>query len=60
MMCKDHFSGFVWLCALPREEAAAVPNELDILFTDVVYPQIFHTDDGKEFTTLSVESPCIT
>ena len=51
MTCKDRFSGFCWLCCLTKKAATDVAHELNILFADVGYPHIFHTDNGKEFTT---------
>ncbi len=40
---KDHSTGLVYLCALPRERAAFVAAELEKVFGFVGYPEIFHT-----------------
>jgi hypothetical protein len=40
---KDHSTGLVYLCALPRKKAAFVAAELEKFFGFVGYPEIFHT-----------------
>jgi transposase InsO family protein len=50
MTVKDHATGFVFLCALPRKRADFVAYKLQEFFGVIGYPIIFHTDNGKEFT----------
>lgn len=47
---KDHATGFVFICALPRKRARLVAYKLQEYFGTIGYPIIFHTDNGKEFT----------
>jgi hypothetical protein len=48
MTVKDHLTGLIYLAALPRKKAVYVAQELEKYFVSF-YPQIFHTDNGKEF-----------
>jgi hypothetical protein len=50
MTVKDHATGFVFICALPRKRADFVAYKLQEFFGVIGYPIIFHTDNGKEFT----------
>jgi hypothetical protein len=50
MTLKDHATGFIYLCALPRKRANLVAYKLQEIFGVIGYPKIFHTDNGKEFT----------
>jgi hypothetical protein len=43
MTVKDHSTGLVYLCALPRKKAAFVAAKLEKFFGFVSYPEIFHT-----------------
>jgi hypothetical protein len=43
MTVKDHLTGLVYLCALPRKKATFVAAELEKFFDFVGYPKIFHT-----------------
>ncbi len=43
MTVKDHSTGLVYLCALPRKMAKFVAAELEKFFGFVGYPEIFHT-----------------
>jgi hypothetical protein len=43
MMVKDHLTGLVYLCALPRKKAQFVAAELEKYFGLIGYPEIFHT-----------------
>jgi hypothetical protein len=43
MTVKDHSTGLVYLCALPRKKAAFVAAKLEKFFGFVGYPEIFHT-----------------
>ncbi len=43
MTVKDHSTGLVYLCALPRKMAAFVAAKLEKFFGFVGYPEIFHT-----------------
>jgi hypothetical protein len=47
---KDHCTGLVYLCALPRKRPKLVLYKLQEIFGSIGYPKIFHTDNGKEFT----------
>ncbi len=40
---KDHFTGLVYLCALPQKKATFVAAKLEKFFGFVGYPKIFHT-----------------
>ena len=50
MTVKDHATGFVYICALPRKRPSLVAYKLQEYFGVIGYPIIFHTDNGKEFT----------
>lgn len=50
MTVKDHFTQFTVLTALPRKKASHVAFELDKIFGMIGFPNIFHTDNGTEFT----------
>jgi hypothetical protein len=43
MTVKDHSTGLVYLCALPRKKAIYVAAELEKYFGLIGYPEIFHT-----------------
>jgi hypothetical protein len=43
MTVKDHSTGLVYLCGLPRKKAAFVAAKLEKFFGFVGYPKIFHT-----------------
>ncbi len=43
MTVKDHSTGLVYLCALPRKMATFDAAELEKFFAFVGYPKIFHT-----------------
>jgi hypothetical protein len=43
MTVKDHSTGLVYLCALPRKKAISVAAELEKYFGLIGYPEIFHT-----------------
>ena len=49
MVVKDHFTKFMWLRPLARKQGVLVAAELRLLFHEVGFPLIFHTDNGKEF-----------
>jgi len=51
---KDHSTGLIWLSSLPFKAARFVVYELERYFGFVGYPQIFHTDNGKEFVAKKV------
>ena len=54
MTVKDHFTGLVYLAALPCKFAKFVVHELEKYFGFVGYPNIFHTDNGKKFIAKKV------
>ena len=54
MVVKDHFTKFVWLRPIQRKEAKFVAAELRILFHEVGFPLIFHTDNGTVFINVLV------
>lgn len=54
MTVKDHATGFVHICALPRKRPKLVAYRLQEIFGIIGYPTIFHTDNGKEFTAKSI------
>ena len=54
MVIKDHFTKYVWLRPIPKKEGELVAAELRILFHDVGFPLIFHTDNGSEFMNETV------
>jgi hypothetical protein len=47
---KDHATGLMYLCALPRKHPDLVAYKLQEIFGVIGYPKIFHMDNGKEFT----------
>jgi hypothetical protein len=47
---KDHATGLMYLCALPRKHPDLVTYKLQEIFGVIGYPKIFHMDIGKEFT----------
>ena len=51
---KDHFSGYAVLHSIPSKLAKCVACELNYLFGNFGFPQIFHTDNGNEFTAQEV------
>ncbi len=50
MTLKDHATGFIYMCALPKKRANLVTYKLHEIFGVIGSPKIFHTDNGKEFT----------
>ena len=46
---KDHCTGHIWLRPIRQKEAKLVARELKILFYEIGFPLIFHTDNGTEF-----------
>jgi transposase InsO family protein len=54
MTIKDHATGLMHLCALPRKQPKLVAYRLQELFGLLGCPRIFHTDNGKEFTAAAV------
>jgi hypothetical protein len=50
LVIKDHATGLVYLCALPRKHPSIVAYKLQEIFGFIGFPKIFHTDNGKEFT----------
>jgi hypothetical protein len=51
---KDHATGLMYLCALPRKRPDLVAYKLQEIFGVIGYPKIFHTNNGKEFTAKSI------
>jgi transposase InsO family protein len=49
LVIKDHATGFIYLCALPRKQANLVACKLEEIFGVIGYPKIMHSDNGKEF-----------
>jgi hypothetical protein len=47
---KDHATGLMYLCALPRKCPDLIAYKLQEIFGVIGYPKIFYTDNGKEFT----------
>ena len=50
IVLKDHFSGLTYITSIPRKRARYVAHELNKIFGLIGYPNVFHTDNGKEFT----------
>ena len=50
MTLKDHATGLIHICALPRKRPDLIAYKLQETFGVIGYPKIFHTDNGKEFT----------
>jgi hypothetical protein len=46
--CKDHFTGFTGIFAIPKKEATFFVHRLGQFFAIIGYPKLFHTDNGKE------------
>jgi hypothetical protein len=51
LVIKDHATGLVYLCALPMKHPNLVAYKLQEIFGIIGFLKIFHTDNGKEFTT---------
>ncbi len=51
---RDHLTGLIYLSSLPLKKAIYVAFELEKYFGLVGYPQIFHTDNWKEFIARTV------
>ena len=51
---KDHFTGLTFVTSIPRKRPKYVAYELEKYFGLVGYPAIFHTDNGKEFTSKEI------
>lgn len=49
LVCKDHFTKFIYADAISNRTAAVVAESLVRHFTSVGYPLILHTDNGAEF-----------
>jgi hypothetical protein len=49
LVIKDHATGFIYLCALPRKQADLVARKLQEIFGVIGYPKIMHSNNGKEF-----------
>ena len=56
MTVKDHFTKFMWLRPLQRKQGILVASELRILFHEIGFPLIFHSDNGREFINEEVYS----
>ena len=56
LVTKDHCTTFIWLRAIPRKEATIVAAELRLLFHEIGFPLIFHSDNGTEFMASVLES----
>ena len=54
MTVKDHSTGLIYLCFLPRKKAAYVAFKLEKYFGFAGYPLIFHMDNGTEFMAKTV------
>jgi len=59
MMCwlmkvKDHLTGFTAFYCLPRKHPKCVTAALDYIFGLIGFPNIFHTDNGNEFTAKEI------
>jgi hypothetical protein len=50
LVIKDHATGLVYLCALPRKRPNLVAYKLQEIFGITGFPKIFYTDNGKDFT----------
>ncbi len=50
MTLKDHATGLIHICALPRKRPDLIAYKLQEIFGLIGYPRIFHTENGKEFT----------
>jgi hypothetical protein len=51
LVIKDHATGLVYLCALPRKCPNLVVYKLQEIFGITGFPKIFYTDNCKDFTT---------
>ncbi len=54
---KDHATGFIYLCALPRKQVNLVVYKLQEIVGVIGYPKIMHSDNGKEFRAKIVLEP---
>ena len=48
LSCKDHFTQFVMLSAVPPKRTTAIAHHLSVMFGVIGYPSIYHTDNGLE------------
>jgi hypothetical protein len=55
LVIKDHFTKMIWLRPIQRKKAKYVAHALELLFSDIGWPLIFHTDNGNEFVAQVVE-----
>ena len=51
---KDHFTGLCYTRPLPRKRPKYVAYELNQIFGVIGFPSIFHSNNGKEFTSKSI------
>ncbi len=55
LVFQDHFTGLCYTRPLPsRKRPKLVAFELNQIFGLICYPNIFHTDNGKEFTAKTI------
>jgi hypothetical protein len=47
---KDHATRLIYFCNLPQKHPNLVAYKLKEMLGVIGYPEIFHTDNGKEFT----------
>jgi hypothetical protein len=50
LVIKDHATGLIYLCTLPRKHPNLVEYKLQEIFGIIGFPKIFHTDNWKDFT----------
>ncbi len=48
---KDNATAIVYLCTLPKMIANRIAYKLQEIFGIIGYPMVFHTNNGKGFTT---------
>jgi hypothetical protein len=54
MTVKDHFTGLIYIVALPNKKASFIAYELEKFFGFIEYPNAFHSKKGKKFTASSI------
>ncbi len=53
MTLKDHATSLTYRALIPRKKAKYVAHEIDHIVGLIGYPNIFHTDNGKEFIAMT-------
>ena len=58
LMCVDHFSKYLWGVLIENKEAETILKEVELIFNHFGQPEIFHSDNGKEFKNTLLKNYC--